>query len=193
MWRRRLKPMRVAVALAVMGGLTAALVDFRGAVPAAVGHALASVQLVPATMAALTGASSVAVVLVGLIIAVTLLGGRVYCSVICPLGILQDAVARIVLWRSRGLRRLFYARPQNSLRYGFFGLTVLGIAAGSGGLTLALLDPYSHYGRIAAVLFRPLLVLLNNALVGAGEWLGLLKIFQNSGKPNLTWSSPTMS
>jgi hypothetical protein len=48
---RRLKSLRVIVALAVFAGLTAAFVDFRGALPPQIGHWLASAQFVPSTVA----------------------------------------------------------------------------------------------------------------------------------------------
>lgn len=178
MWRHRLKPLRVAGALVVGSGLAAALVDFRDAVPAAVGHWLAAVQLVPAAIAFATGAGLAAGGMVIGILVVTLLVGRVYCSLVCPLGILQDVLARLAAWLRGGRSRLPFARSQNALRYGFLGLTLAGVAAGWGGLTLALLDPYSSYGRIAAGLFRPLLVLANNAVVGFAELLGFTLLYR---------------
>jgi ferredoxin len=178
MWRHRLKPLRVAGALVVGSGLTAALMDFRDAMPASVGHWLGAVQMVPATIAFATGAGLAAGVIVVVILAVTLLVGRVYCSVVCPLGVLQDGIARLAAWRRERPSRLPHARPQNALRYGFLGLTLAGVAAGWGGLTLALLDPYSSYGRIAAGLFRPLLVLANNAVVGFAELLGFPLLYR---------------
>jgi ferredoxin len=171
MWRLRLKPLRVAGALLIGGGLTVALLDFRDAVPAKVGHWLASVQFVPAAIGTATGLGLAAVaVLVGILI-LTLLIGRVYCSVICPLGVLQDVIARLGAWAHGSAVKLPPAKPHDWLRYGFLGLTLAGILAGWGGLTLALLDPYSQFGRIVTGLCRPLVVRVNNALVGLGEWL----------------------
>lgn len=163
--------MRVVGALTVGGLLTLALVDFRAMVPAALGHWLASIQLVPAVIAATTGATLSAVIIVGILFGFTLLFGRVYCSVICPLGIWQDGVARMATRVRGGKHRLPHARPQNTLRFGVLGLTVTGVAMGWGAATLALLDPYSNYSRIASGLFRPVLVLLNNAATGISQLL----------------------
>lgn len=172
MWRLRLKPMRVAAALLVCGALTAAMMDFREAVPPSVGHWLAAVQFMPAVIALATAGTLGAALIVACLLALTLLFGRVYCSVICPLGVLQDAVVRVAARIRGGPARLPHARPWNRLRYGFLVLALVGVAAGWSGLTLALLDPYSSYGRIAAGLFRPLLVLANNTAVGAAELAG---------------------
>ncbi len=160
----RLKWLRVAAALMVFSGLTAALADFRTALPAGVGHTLASLQLVPSLVALATGAALSVAGLVMLVL--TVVAGRVYCSAVCPLGILQDIIARLSspLSRRRPVRR--YARPSRWLRPIVFWLTVGAIAAGWGGFALALVDPYSNYGRIATDLFRPLISQINNAGVG---------------------------
>ena len=174
---RRLKLLRVVVALAMFAGLTAALVDFRGALPPRVGHWLAAAQFVPSLVALVTG-TSLALGAVIILVA-TLAAGRVYCSAICPLGILQDILARVAAWipgRRKPLRR--YAPPFNWLRQAVFWAAVAGVAAGWAGFTLAVLDPYSNFGRIASGLFRPLLTLANNAIVGPANALGLTGLYR---------------
>jgi len=175
--RHFLKGLRVFVALAVVTGLTAALVDFRGLVPIRVGPWLASLQLVPSSVALVTGAALSVACLI--IVVGTAAVGRVYCSAICPLGILQDVIARVVAW-ARGPRRrpLPYARPWTWLRQLVFWGTVVGMAAGWTGFTLALLDPYSNFGRIASGLFRPLVTLANNLLAGLANAVGIWRIFR---------------
>ena len=96
MRRHWLKYTRATLAIVVLALLTGAFVDFRGLVDEELSHALASVQFVPAAIALLTGASlSIAAVV---ILVATLAFGRVYCSVLCPLGLFQDAVARVASW-----------------------------------------------------------------------------------------------
>ena len=174
---RRLKLFRVVVALAIFAGLTAALVDFRGALPPRVGHWLASAQFVPALVSLFAGASAA---LGAVLIAVaTLVAGRVYCSAICPLGIFQDIIARVATWwPGRKPPRRRYAPPVNWLRQSVLAATAAGVVAGWAGLTLAVLDPYSGYGRIASALFRPLLTLANNALVGPANALGFTALYR---------------
>jgi ferredoxin len=169
---RRLKRIRVAVALVVIAGLTAALVDFRAAVPGWVGHLLASVQFVPALVAGL------AAVWVALALS-ALVAGRIYCSALCPLGILQDGIARVASrWPRgrRGFRR--YARPLTWLRQTVLWGTVAGVAVGGAGFTLSLVDPFSNFGRIAADLFRPALTLANNAVAGLANAAGVGTLYR---------------
>ena len=171
MRRHWLKYLRVAIALPVLAILTAAFLDFRGLVPTQLAHALAHVQFVPAALALGTGASLV--LAAAAILAVTLALGRVYCSVLCPLGLLQDAVARLAAWCRRQPLLLRHTRPATGVRQLFLWGTVAGIAAGWAGLTLTLLDPYSIFGRIGSMLLRPVVTQLNNWLVAPAGALGL--------------------
>ena len=175
--RHRLKLVRVAVALAIFAGLTAALVDFRAFVPPRLGHWLASVQFVPSVIATATGAALSLACIV--IVAATIAAGRIYCSAICPLGILQDIVTRLATaLRLRKKGMLPYARPQTWLRQAFLWGTVAGVAAGWAGMVVALLDPYSVFGRIASGLFRPLLTMANNAVVGLANAGGFNSLYR---------------
>lgn len=176
MRRRGLKFLRVALALVMFAGLTAALVDFRGAVPVSVGYWLASVQFIPSALAMSAGAAwALAWVL---ILLVTLAVGRVYCSVICPLGIYQDLVARVAGWVRRKKALLPFRPEYKMVRQLFFWGTVAGIVLGGAGFTLSLLDPYSIFGRSASDLFRPVVTLGNNALVGVAGSLGWEQLYR---------------
>jgi ferredoxin len=177
MLNRRLKLLRLIVALAVFTGLTAALVDFRSALPPEIGHWLASAQFVPSFVALAAGASLAVAGLV--VLGVTLAAGRLYCSAICPLGILQDVIARVSTWwpgRKRAARR--HSLPVTWLRQSFLWVTIGGIVSGFAGFTLAWLDPYSGFGRIASALFRPLLILANNAIVRPANAIGLTSLYR---------------
>ncbi|MDI1248948.1 MAG: 4Fe-4S binding protein [Lacunisphaera sp.] len=167
----RLRYLRIAVALLVLGGFSAAFSDFRHLLPAGLGPWLASTQLIPSFVALATG--SLFALGGVLVILLTLLAGRVYCSALCPLGILQDVISRLADLVRRKPHRLPPAKPLTWLRQLFLWGTVAGVLAGWSGLTLALLDPYSNFGRIAATLFRPVLTLGNNALVDLSAGLGL--------------------
>lgn len=171
-----LKYTRVILAVAVLAVLTAAFIDFRGLVSEKLSHALASVQFVPAAIALAAGAS----VAIGaiIILVATLAFGRVYCSVICPLGLFQDAVARIAGWLRQKPLLLRYTRPATWVRQGFLWATVAGIAAGWAGLTLALLDPYSIFGRFGSMLFRPVVTVVNNWLVGPANAAGIDALYR---------------
>ena len=64
--------------------VTALFLDFTGTIHAWLGWT-AKVQFLPALLAVNVG-------VVALLVLLTLLMGRVYCSVICPLGVFQDIV-----------------------------------------------------------------------------------------------------
>jgi polyferredoxin len=174
---RLLKWLRIVVALAVFAALTTAFVDFRELVPWKIGHWLSEIQFVPSLVALLTGASlSLACIIIAV---VTLAVGRVYCSAICPLGILQDIINRLTKWVKRKSRPASYSRPHTWLRQTFLWATIIAAVAGWGGFALALLDPYSNFGRIASDIFRPLATLANNSVVGLADtigWHGLFRV-----------------
>lgn len=53
--------------------------------------------------------------------------------------------------------------PQNKLRWGVLGLTVIGFLCGFT-FIVGLLDPYSAYGRVVVHIFKPIYMLGNNLL-----------------------------
>lgn len=115
---------------------------------------VAKIQFLPALMALNFG------VLAGLII-LTLLFGRLYCSIICPLGVMQD----ILSWFGRKAKknRYSYSPEKKWLRYSVLAVFVVCLIIGFAPVT-TLLAPYSAYGRIINSIFRPLYDLLINGL-----------------------------
>ena len=109
-------------------------------------------QFLPAVMA--LNAATIVVV-----IGSCLLLGRLYCSAICPLGIMQDGISHVsvLVKRHNKNRRPFHFHKEIKwLRYGIWAVFVLAIVFGFQSL-VALLAPYSAYGRIvqSIVHFRP--------------------------------------
>lgn len=155
-----LKKIRVAFAAVFFIAVTALFLDFTGTVHAGLGWT-AKIQFLPALLALNVG------VVVGLVV-LTLLLGRVYCSVICPLGVMQDIVSWISGQRKKKKYRFSYSPEKRWLRYGVLGLFVVALVAGIGSF-VALLAPYSSYGRIAANLFAPLYRWGNNLLAYFAE------------------------
>ena len=88
-----LRKIRIILAAVFFAGITLMLLDFTGALHAWLGW-MAKVQFLPAVMA-------LNVAVIAALIVLTLLFGRVYCSVICPLGVFQDCVAHISVARKR--------------------------------------------------------------------------------------------
>lgn len=148
-----LRKIRLAVALLFFTMITLLFLDFTGTLHAWFGW-MAKIQFLPAFLALNVG------VVVALVL-LTLLLGRVYCSVICPLGVFQD----IVSWLSGKVKknRFRYSPAVSWLRYGMLVVFVVALLAGVGSL-VALLAPYSSYGRIASNLLAPLYQWGNNLL-----------------------------
>ena len=153
-----IRKIRITLATIFFALITLLFLDFTGTLHRWLGW-MAKVQLVPALLA-----HSVAVVL-GIII-LTLLFGRVYCSVICPLGVFQDGVSRLSKRRRKGGFR--YTRPLRWLRYGVLALFVVALVAGAA-LAVSLLDPYAAYGRMASNFLSPLYSWVNNLLARFAE------------------------
>ena len=148
-----LKKIRRGLALLSFVLVTLLFLDFTGTIHQWFGW-MANIQFLPAVLA-------LNVVTVVVLILLTLLLGRVYCSVICPLGILQDLIARLGLKAKKNRYR--YSPAHNVLRYGFLALFVMLLLAGFTSIA-ALIAPYSAFGRIASSLLAPLYGWGNNLL-----------------------------
>lgn len=156
-----LRKIRITLALLCFVLITLLFLDFTGTLHAYFGW-LAKLQFLPAVLALNVG------VVAGLIV-LTLLFGRVYCSVICPLGVMQDVFA----WFGKKAKknRYGYSPAKSWLRYTVLVLFVIALVAGVGAF-VALLAPYSAYGRIASNLFAPLWQWGNNVLAYFAERVG---------------------
>lgn len=151
-----LKKIRVALALLFVVAITLLFLDFTGIVHGWIGW-MAKVQFLPALLALNVG------VVVGLVL-LTLLLGRIYCSVVCPLGVWQDVVSRV----NRKKNRFRHSPAITWLRYAALGVFVAAFIAGIGSV-VALLEPYSAYGRIVSNLFAPVYQWGNNLLAYFAE------------------------
>ena len=157
-----LRKIRIFAATFCFVLITLLFLDFTGTIHAWFGW-LAKIQFWPALLALNVG------VVVGLII-LTLLLGRVYCSVICPLGVLQDIISWFASKRKK--YRFSYSPALKWVRYGTLVIFILACIAGIGSL-VALISPYSAYGRIASNLFAPIYQEGNNLLAYFAERMDL--------------------
>ena len=149
---------RRILALVFFTFITLLFLDFTGTIHAWFGW-MAKIQFLPALLALNVG------VIIGLVV-LTLLMGRIYCSVICPLGVFQD----IISWFGGKAKknRFRYSKPLTWLRYGMLVLFVVALIASIGSLA-ALLAPYSAYGRIVSNLISPIYLWGNNLLAYFAE------------------------
>ncbi|MDR2586077.1 MAG: 4Fe-4S dicluster domain-containing protein [Prevotellaceae bacterium] len=154
-----IKRFRVVFSLILLSGF----IWYFGAVRVQVEQGLSLLlhtQFVPALLSSL-GASLLVLVAILLL---TLLFGRLNCSLLCPLGVFQDVVIRISnLFKTKKQRRFRYTKGVFWLRYSILTLTALLWAVGFT-WPLLLLDPYSNFGRMASSLFKPVFYACHNGL-----------------------------
>lgn len=148
-----LRKIRLTLAIFFFAAITLLFLDFTGTLHTWFGW-MAKIQFIPAVLALNTG-------VVLLLVLLTLIVGRVYCSIICPLGIMQDAVSWISGHRKKKRYRFCYSPAKNILRYTMLGIFIIAMVAGIGSIA-ALLEPYGSYGRIANNLFAPFYKWANN-------------------------------
>ena len=159
-----LRKIRIILATVFLVGVTLLFLDFTGTLHAWLGW-MAKVQFLPALLA-----MNFAVVAVLLLL--TLVFGRVYCSVICPLGIMQDVISWIHgKTKKKNRFRFTYSPAKNWLRYTVLVLFILGMVLGAHAIAV-LIAPYSAYGRIAGNLLAPLYQLGNNFFAWIAERAG---------------------
>ena len=151
-----LRKIRTILAAVFFALITLLFLDFTGTLYHWLGW-MAKVQFLPAVMA-------LNVVVVVVLIVLTLVLGRIYCSIICPLGVLQDLLARF----HRKKNKYSYSKEVRWLRYPVLVVFVIAGVVGIGSL-FQLLAPYSSFGRIATMLFQPLWKMGNNLLAMAAE------------------------
>ena len=157
-----LRKIRIALAALFFIGITLLFVG--------IGHQwwgwMAKLQFLPSALA-------LNLVVVAIILLMCFLFGRVYCSVICPMGVFQDVVIRLRRtfgkWQQDAqtrrfkklkesgstekprvkqyLKRFSYVKEHKWVRYGVLVLSIVSIFV-SGQMLIALIAPYSAYGRM---------------------------------------------
>lgn len=148
-----LRKLRITAAFILFTGLTLLFLDFTGTIHAYLGW-MAKIQFLPALLA------SNLFVIVSILL-FTILFGRLYCSIICPLGIFQDIVAWITERRKKN--RYSFKKNRKWLRYGIATAFIILLIFGFSSIAFVI-APYSIYGKIASNIFSPIYTLINNAL-----------------------------
>lgn len=133
-----LRKIRIAAAALFFAGITLLFVG--------IGHQwwgwMAKLQFLPSCMALNFAA-------IAFVLLLTLVLGRIYCSVICPMGVFQDLVIRghkLLSPKGRKPKRHFIKEPR-IVRYGVLALVIV-TALTFSQLLLTVLAPYSAYGRM---------------------------------------------
>lgn len=171
-----LRKIRIVLATVMLIGITWLFVDFTGTAHQWFSW-MPKLQLLEAILA-------LNVVALVFLIVMTLVFGRIYCSIICPLGILQD----IIGWVGKKVKknRYTFSKAVSWLRYTMLGVMVVALVAGIGSI-VQLLAPYSAFGRIATTLLQPLYKMGNNVLATISEHYDNYAFYHTeTGVPNIT-------
>ncbi|MBQ9310023.1 MAG: 4Fe-4S dicluster domain-containing protein [Bacteroidales bacterium] len=164
-----LRPLRTGLALFFFIAITLLFLDASGTFSRWFGWT-AKLQFLPSVMA-------MNVFVIAFLILLTLLAGRIYCSVICPLGVLQDIVSRVRITLFKKRNPFKYVKEHKWLRYAVWVVFLAAYLAGIQ-VVVALLAPYSAYGRIVRTLVHPagavaiIVAALTLLLVGILAWTG---------------------
>ena len=133
-----LRKIRIAAAALFFAGITLLFVG--------IGHQwwgwMAKLQFLPSCMALNFAA-------IAFVLLLTFVFGRIYCSVICPMGVFQDLVIRVrklLSPKARKPKRHFVKEPR-IVRYGVLAIVIV-TALTFSQLLLTVLAPYSAYGRM---------------------------------------------
>ena len=153
-----LKKIRISLGSVMFVGLTLLFLDFTGTLHHWLGW-MAKIQALEAVLV-------LNVVVIVTLAVLTFIFGRIYCSVICPLGVMQDLFGW--LGKKAKKNRYSYSKEVKWLRYAMLILFIAGCVVGIG-TVIELLAPYSAFGRIATMLLQPLWMLGNNVLAAIAE------------------------
>ena len=140
-----LRKLRIALAVIMILVVTLLFVGVGYGIRYELGHGIdqwigwaAKIQFIPALL-------SMPFVVAAILIVISLFFGRIYCSVICPLGIMQD----IYSWLGGKFKknRFSYVKEHKWLRYTICVIFIVCLVFGIAPVT-TLLEPYGNYGRI---------------------------------------------
>lgn len=139
------KYVRMTLAGLMLVGITALLLDCTGVLRHYMGWA-PKVQLLPAILA-FNAVTVVAIMLVTVVV------GRIYCSLVCPMGVFQDVLIWVhKVWPEH--RKFRYRKPLPWVRYTVLVLFVAMMVFGLNSLVV-LIAPYSAYTRMVQGFMTP--------------------------------------
>ena len=167
----KLRKIRISIAAFFWVILTLLFLDFTGTIHNYFGW-MAKIQFTPLYLHLQshfeTGAEVISLIVVMLaLILLTLLLGRIYCSVICPLGICQDMASKVAAIRKKN--RFTYSPAKNWLRYIVLGLFIVAMNVAGAAVIVVLLEPYSAFGRMISTFLAPIYLWCNNLLANIAE------------------------
>ncbi|MCQ2312334.1 MAG: 4Fe-4S binding protein [Paludibacteraceae bacterium] len=100
------------------------------------------------------------------VVVLTILFGRVYCSILCPLGVFQDIVSWLGGKSKKATKNYHYKKENYWLRYGMLVVFAVGMALGFYEIA-CLIAPYSIFSIVLGNLFGPIQAWINWILIAS--------------------------
>ena len=169
-----LKKIRVILSLLFLLSISFLFIDFRSLIPPKYFDSFLYLQFIPSLIDSLNGLTFTTAGFIFILI-LTFLLGRVYCSIICPLGTLQDIFSNIYR-RFRKKKYYHLLKSYSWIKYSLLTLVILIFFSGSL-IGIYLLDPFSNFGRIISAFVKPLIMTLNNAAAFSFENFGIYFLY----------------
>jgi len=155
-----LRRIRIVVSAVIFVCFFMIFIDLRHLIPADYIEKLMFLQFIPSFIK-FYNLKTIATTGFILVLILTLISGRTYCSLLCPLGIGQDIFSRIGGRIKRKFRRYGYKKPFTVFRYILLIITLI-VTMIWGINAITLLDPYSIFGRFMTYFAKPVVILINN-------------------------------
>lgn len=114
------------------------------------------IQFIPLLQRVITDFSLIALVLFLIIAGITFLCGRIYCSLICPFGILQEITGWV---KNKFVKNKNTKQINFPLKY-FISAILWGIFLGGSAVAVRYLDPYTVFGSAFSISAAGLIVLV---------------------------------
>lgn len=160
-----LKKIRILVSGLIFIALLFVFLSIQLPVLGSLGELSLRLQLLPSVLRFMALFFSLSAMGFILVILLTVIFGRIYCSSICPMGTFQDIVIAISrTLKKKKQQRFHYTRNRKLiLRYTTLGVTLVLWISGSLFL-LNVLDPYSNFGKLSVSVIQPAYIWLNNTV-----------------------------
>jgi polyferredoxin len=187
-----LRKIRIVFSLILLLLITGVFIDFRHLIPSKYISLLLFFQFIPSGIKFLS-AGIIAATGFFVVLILTFLTGRTYCSFLCPLGVFQDIFSRIGGKFKKRFRRFGFKKPHSILRYFILAVTLI-VTLRWGIWLLTLLDPYSIFGRFITYFGRPVVLIINNLLAGIFGKFDIYTFVNTpvTGFPLLVYSVPVV-
>lgn len=110
-------------------------------------------------------------------LAITFISGRLYCSVICPLGIMQDVFSYFGT-KYRRQPKFIYRSPLTKLRYTILFIYIIALVFGLG-VIVSFFAPYATFGRLVVNFVNPTAVWITNLVASGLTEIGYSNIYRS--------------